>query len=807
MRYLCVHGHFYQPPRENPFLEAIELQDSAYPYHDWNERVASECYAPNATSRILDGEQRIIELVNNYSRISFNFGPTLLSWIEQKAPKIYDALREADTSSRERFSAHGSAIAQAYNHMIMPLANCRDKITQVKWGIRDFEYRFGRLPEGMWLPETAVDTETLDVLAANGIKFTILAPRQAKRIRKRGSRSWQDVSGDRVDPSRAYLVQLPSKRSISVFFYDGPISQGVAFERLLDNGQRFADRLLSGFSDARQWPQLVHIATDGESYGHHHRFGEMALSYALHHIETNKLAQLTNYGEFLERHPADTFAEIVNNSSWSCVHGVERWRSNCGCNSGGHAGWNQEWRAPLRAALDWLRDELTPFYEQKGGPLLKDVWAARDEYVQVILNRAEENVRTFLGNHATHSLSNDEQVAALKLLEMQRHAMLMYTSCGWFFDELSGLETVQVMQYAGRAIRLAQDFGANGIESGFTDRLAAAKSNLPEHRDGKEIYEKWVKPAAVSTDQLAGHYAISSLFEPFGERTKIYCYNVHREDYAVEAEGKHRLAVGRARFNSEITTESANLGFAVLHFGDHNIAGGVSHFEKTEDYDQLKALLVDSFSKADTTQVLQELNEKFSNKTFSLRTLFRDEQRKIVDLILQESLASAAAAYRNIYENQAPLIRFLTGLGIPVPAAFRSAAEIALNSQLKHAFEQRDPDLDAIQSYLKEAAATNIALDVPGLEYAFRRRLEKEAEFFASKPTNVEMAQKLATLLKFASTLPFPMVLWEVQNICYRPIITTMDELREPAQSGDEAAKNLFDALKQLRESLRINGQ
>jgi alpha-amylase/alpha-mannosidase (GH57 family) len=805
MRYLCVHGHFYQPPRENPFLEAIELQDSAYPYHDWNERVTSECYAPNATSRILDGEQRIMQLVNNYARISFNFGPTLLSWIEQKAPKVYDALREADKSSREQYSGHGSAIAQAYNHMIMPLANCRDKNTQVKWGIRDFEYRFGRLPEGMWLPETAVDTETLDVLSANGIKFTILAPRQAKRIRKRGSRSWQDVSGDRVDPSRAYLVQLPSKRTISVFFYDGPISQGVAFERLLDNGQRFADRLVSGFSDARQWPQLVHIATDGESYGHHHRFGEMALSYALHHIETNKLAQLTNYGEFLERYPADHFAEIVNNSSWSCVHGVERWRSNCGCNSGGHGGWNQEWRTPLRAALDWLRDELTPFYEQKAGPLLKDVWAARDEYVQVVLNRAEENVQNFLGKHTTHPLSKEEQVAALKLLEMQRHAMLMYTSCGWFFDELSGLETVQVMQYAGRAIRLAQDFGADGIEAGFTDRLAAAKSNLPEHGDGKRIYEKWVKPAAVSTDQLAGHYAISSLFEPFGERTKIYCYNVEREDYTLEVEGKHRLAVGRARFDSEITNESASLGFAVLHLGDHNIAGGVSHFEKTEDYNQLKNALIDSFSKADTTQVLQALTERFPNKTFSLRTLFRDEQRKIVDLILKESLTTTAAAYRSIYENHAPLIRFLHGLGIPIPPAFQSAAEIALNSQLKQALEQRDPDLDAIQSYLKEAALTNVALDVPGLEYAFRLRLEKEATFFASKPTNLEMAQKLATLLKFASTLPFPVVLWEVQNICYHPLIKTMDELREQAQTENDEVKNLFDALAHLRENLRID--
>jgi alpha-amylase/alpha-mannosidase (GH57 family) len=807
MRYLCIHGHFYQPPRENPFLEAIELQDSAYPYHDWNERVSSECYAPNATSRILDGEQRIVQLVNNYSRISFNFGPTLLSWIAEKAPKVSEALREADKNSRERYSGHGSAIAQAYNHMIMPLANRRDKVTQVKWGIRDFEYRFGRLPEGMWLPETAVDTETLEVLAENGIKFTILAPRQAKRIRKRGARSWQNVSGDRVDPSRAYLVQLPSRKTITVFFYDGPISQAVAFERLLDNGQRFADRLMGGFSDARQWPQLVHIATDGESYGHHHRFGEMALSYALHQIETNKLAQLTNYGEFLERNPADHFVEIVNNSSWSCVHGVERWRSNCGCNSGGHAGWNQEWRAPLRAALDWLRDELAPFYEQQAGRLLKNPWGARDEYIQVVLNRAEENALNFLNKYATHPLSDEEQVVALKLLEMQRHAMLMYTSCGWFFDELSGLETVQVIQYAGRAIRLAQDLGAKCIESRFMDRLAAAKSNLPEHSDGKQIYEKWIKPAFVSTDQLAGHYAISSLFESFGERTKVYCYNVQREDYTLDVEGKQKLAVGRARFSSEITRESGSLGFAVLHLGDHNLAGGVSRFEKMEDYDQLKSALMDSFSKADTTRVLQTLAEKFANNTFSLRTLFRDEQRKIVDVILKESLATVAAAYRSIYENQAALIRFLNGLAIPVPLAFQSAAQIALNSQLMQAFEQREPDLDAIQGHLKEAAASNIALDVPGLEYAIRRRLETEAELFASAPSNLEVVQKLTTLLKFASTLPFPVVLWEVQNICYGPLIRTMDEVREQAQTDNEGAKNLFKELALLRESLRINGQ
>jgi len=299
VRYVCVHGHFYQPPRENPSLEAIELQDSAYPYHDWNERITAECYGPNATSRILDNEQRILQLVNNYAQMSFNFGPSLISWLKAKCPKVYEAILEADRMSQLKFGGHGSAIAQGYNHMILPLANRRDKVTQVKWGISDFQQRFGRDPEGMWLPETAVDTESLEVLAENGITFTILAPRQAKRVRRKGSRAWKDVTGDRIDPSRAYLVRLPSRKTISVFFYDGPISQGVAFEGLLNDGKRFADRLLSGFSDSRDWPQLSHIATDGETYGHHHHYGEMALTYALRYIEENKLAELTNYGQFL----------------------------------------------------------------------------------------------------------------------------------------------------------------------------------------------------------------------------------------------------------------------------------------------------------------------------------------------------------------------------------------------------------------------------------------------------------------------------------------------------------------------------
>jgi alpha-amylase/alpha-mannosidase (GH57 family) len=803
MGYVCVHGHFYQPPRENPSLEAIEVQDSAYPYHDWNERVCAECYAPNALSRILDDQDRVIELVNNYAHMSFNFGPTLLSWMEEKAPKVYESIQQADKLSQEKFSGHGSAIAQVYNHIILPLANRHDKNTQVKWGIRDFEHRFQRKPEGMWLPETAVNFETLEVLAEQGIRFTILAPRQASRVRRKNGRKWVDVSGDRIDPSRAYTVQLPSRRTISVFFYDSPISQAVAFEGLLNDGQRFADRLLSGFSEARTWPQLVHIATDGESYGHHHHYGEMALTYALHHIETNKLAELTNYGEFLEKFPPDHFVEIIPDTSWSCVHGIERWRSNCGCNSGGHGGWNQEWRTPLRDALDWLRDNLATIFELRGTELLKDPWKARDDYVRVILDRSDESLKAFFGVHASHSLDGTEQVRALRLLEMQRQALLMYTSCGWFFDELSGLETVQVIHYAARALGLAPECNRHELELGLIERLRTAKSNLAEHGDGALIYEKWVKPAFVDNERLAGHFAISSLFENYEAKSKIYCYQVERDKFAIEPDGKLRLGQGQANFCSLITRECAAFTFATVHLGEHNIIAGVLPSNPEQD-ETLRKTLSEVFLRADTAEIIRVFDEVFHKRTFSLRSLFRDEQRKITNLILADSLAASAAAYRSIYESQAPLIRFLHDLSIPVPAALKSAAEFAINYQLRRAFERPELDPNSLQSYFKEASASQIDLDVDTLEFVIRKRLEREAEQSAEHLDELEKAHKLRELVDFVQSLPFPVALWDAQNVLYGPLTQSLHSDLGIANNGDLASKALRDELSQLSERLKI---
>ena len=804
MQYLCVHGHFYQPPRENPSLESVEFQDSAYPYHDWNERVTAECYAPNAAARILDGENRIVKITNNYSKISFNFGPTLLSWLQERFPRVYQSILEGDRESATRHSGHGSALAQAYNHMIMPLANRCDKVTQVKWGIRDFQHRFGRDPEGMWLPETAVDLQTLDILAEAGIKFTILAPRQASRVRRIGGRSWKDVSGDRIDPTRAYQVRLPSKRKMALFFYDGPIARAVAFEGLLRNGEQFATRLLSGLSQQRDWPQLMHIATDGESYGHHHRFGEMALAYALDYIEEKQLAKLTNYGEYLENNPPAHEVEIFENSSWSCVHGVERWKNNCGCNSGGHADWNQEWRGPLRQALDWLRDTLAPKYEEKARAFLKDPWAARNAYIEVILDRSDQSLARFFEQHAVHELNDAEQVAALKLLEMQRHAMLMYTSCGWFFDELSGIETVQVIQYAGRAIHLANELFEGSVEPGFLEKVALAKSNVPEHRDGALIYEKFVQPALVDFAKLAAHYAISSMFQSYPDQAKIYCYGVDRDDYTIQEAGNLKLAVGRARFTSRITHESSVLSFGVIYLGEHNVAGGVRQFENEQAYSETKKELIDAFSRADSTEVIRLLNKEFGQNIYSLKSLFRDEQNRIVSLILENTLREVEAANRRIYEQHVPLIRFLADAGMPQPRIFHLMGEFAINGQIRKELESENPDMNRIQALLNEAATMKVPLDRPTLEFVIKKKAEQAAEDFGSAPADLKRLEELENAVNMASSMPFQVNLWEVQTIYAQNVNGIYSERRARAEQGDEGARAWIEHFNAVADKLHL---
>lgn len=803
-RHVCVHGHFYQPPRENPWLEAIEIQDSAFPYHDWNERITAECYAANAVSRIFDMQGRISQLVNNYANISFNFGPTVLSWMQHFAAEAYQAILEADKQSQVKFSGHGSALAQGYNHMILPLANRNDKYTQIFWGIRDFEYRFGRKPEGLWLPETAVDLTSLDMMAQQGIVFAILAPRQARRVRSLAGGEWQDVGDGNINPGVAYRLSLPEGRGMNLFFYDGPISQAVAFEGILNNGEDFANRLLSGFPADNGEVRLVHIATDGESYGHHHRGGEMALTHALNYIESNGLAQLTNYGQYLEEHPPVHEVEIIENSSWSCIHGIERWKSDCGCNSGGHPDWNQAWRAPLREAFDWLRDNVNPAFEQAARRLLTDPWAARNDYIDVVVDRSPERVREFLSHHASHPLNHEEECEVLKLMELQRHAMLMYTSCGWFFDELSGNETVQVIQYAGRVLQLADQLFNDDYEPEFLKRLERAKSNLGEHKDGRVIFERFVRPAMLKLINVGAHFVISSLLAEIGERNSIYSYAVATQDYRSFQVGNTKLATGRVRVTSNIVNDSITLNFGVLHLGDHNITCGIGESRGAKEYEAFVGQLTGAFSSADFPKTLQVLHEYFKTATYSLTSLFSDERRKLLGMIMAPTLEEAEAAYDGIYEHHAPLIRFLKGSGAPSPKVLSLAADMCLNTRLGQAFQGEAPEIEAIKPLLEEAQLAGANLDGVRLGLLLKVNIERMAEHLFEQPDDFACMERLNKSARLARIVPFEVNLWKTQTICFKVLHAHWPEFKDKADQGEKEAQEWIRNATLLAENLSV---
>jgi alpha-amylase/alpha-mannosidase (GH57 family) len=803
-RYVCIHGHFYQPPRENPWLEVIELQDSAYPYHDWNRKITAECYAPNASSRILDEQGRIIKIGNNYGKISFNVGPTLLAWMKKNTIDVYEAILEADRESRKRFSGHGSALAQAYNHVILPLANYRDKMTQILWGIKDFESYFGRSPEGMWLPETAVDLESLDIMAEFGLRFTILAPHQAKQIRRFEDASWQNVKGGNLDTTRPYLQHLPSGCSISIFFYDGATARAVAFEKLLSDGASFANRLIQNFHEDRTGPQLVHIATDGESYGHHHRFGDMALAFALDFIEKDQLARLTNYGELLEKHPPAHEVEINENTSWSCEHGIERWRSDCGCHTGVHPEWEQAWRKPLREAVDRLRDSLAPLYEEKAVHFLKDPWEARNDYIQCVLDRSDENVNSFLQKHANRELNQEECVTTIKLLELQRHAMLMLTSCGWFFDDISGIEAVQILQYAGRAIQLGEEIFGRDLEGPFLDLLERAESNHPALGNGRQIYEDNVRDSRYDMKRACAHYASASLFEDYPETTMMCAYAFERKDLKISEAGNAKLLLGRIGLSSQITRESAKLFFGLLHLGDHNLTCGVVEDQEDSAYQAMVDEISEVFDKADFPESLRLLDKHFDNASYSLKSLYRDEQRRILNLILDSSLKDVEAVYRNLYDQYAPLMQFLKDSNTPPPRGLYTAGEFVLNVDLRQALEEENIQTRRVKSLLEKTKLLGISLDTDTLEYAFRNSLRRLAEKFFSDSNDLATLKSLVSNIELLKFVPFKTDLWKVQNICYEIMQSDYNSFHKMADQGDENAREWVKSFKFVADGLSV---
>lgn len=787
MKYLCIHGHFYQPPRENAWLDEIEIQESAAPYHDWNSRICAECYAPNALARVLDAKQQLTDLINNYAHISFNFGPTLLSWMERKEPEVYQSILEADKLSQQNFSGHGGAIAQAYNHMILPLANLRDKYTQVRWGIADFKKRFGRLPEALWLAETACDTQTLEVLAECGMKFVILAPGQCAKVRKIGEEKWRDVSGSKVDPKRAYLCNLPSGRKIALFFYDGPVSQGIAFSDTLKKGETFAGRLLSTF-DNRTEPQLMHIATDGETYGHHQKFADMALAYCLQYVKEKTDVQITVYGEFLENNPPQYEAQIFENSSWSCFHGIERWRNDCGCNSGMHGSWHQKWRKPLREALDWLRDEMIKTFDTLGTQYFKDPWAARDEYIDLILDRSLDAQHQFFLKHATERAWNDRS-GALCLLEMQRFAMLMYTSCGWFFDEISGIETVQIMQYAARAAELNKKLSGVDLEPEFIKRLEAAPSNIRDLKNGALVYQRFVTAQKMPPEKVAVQHVVSMMTDPTANPHRAYDYEVlSYEPVLLKAPANH-LSYGEIRLKSIVTLEEHRRIFAVLQQGATAFLCGASAVpgNKEDLFSSLKA----TFEKGSYDECAEMIRRQFG-QTYPLLALFKDVQRKVIDLVMDKVYEDTDRKFTQIFEEQYPVVRGLQYIGTPLPKPFLTVADFVLTSDLKAEFRAKEVDINAVEELMEDVKTLGLDVNGEDLKRVVSDKLTVLAFAFARNPADSACAMKVVEFLNYMEIFGFT------------PDITKAQEFVFLALKSLGKEKMTKDVLKALARKLQI---
>ena len=687
--------------------------------------------------------------------------------------------------------------------MIMPLANERDKYTQVYWGIRDFQERFGRKPEGMWLPETAVDYATLETLADLGIKYTILAPHQAAKIRKmEKDATWQEVKDANIDFRQVYLCPLPSRKSIHIFFYNGSLAHEVSFGDLLRNGEKFANQLMGNFSSEDQKPELVHIATDGETFGHHHRFGDMALSYCLYHIEEKKLARITNYGEYLELHPPAYEVQIVDNTSWSCVHGIERWRNDCGCHTGMNPGWNQKWRKPLRDSMDWLREHTVNLFEKEASAYFKDVWQARNEYIAIILERNTKPIQEFLNQFASHSLNQDETIRAIKYLEMQRNAMLMYTSCGWFFDEIFGIETTQVMQYAARCIQLVKELGEIDLEPEYLKKMEQAPSNIKSYDNGAKIYHLMVQPAIIDLLRVGAHYAISALFN--GKQKTIYAYQILQDEIERRQNGQLKIAIGKATIKSEVTLEIDKISFAVLHLGDHNVNGGIRSYMDEEAYQKMEQEISAAFDQANIADIIRLMDKHFGTNSYSLWYLFKDEQRKVIQKILQPNLEQTERSVAQLYADNYAIMNFLKQLNIPMPNSLVVITEQAINQELKNLFSQESIDLDKLEDLIQEIQGWSVNIDHTTLAFKISAWVNRKIEELSNKPDDISQIREITNVLDQLKEIEIQLHLWKAQNIYFRMKQELISSFQEKAEQGSENATSWLGEFKKLGVMLSI---
>ena len=814
--YVTIHGHFYQPPRENPYLEAIERQPSAEPFHDWNERIHHQCYRPNVFARVLNEQGEVIDIVNNFEYLSFNVGPTLMSWLERYDLEVYQKIIEADRASCQRLNGHGNAIAQAYNHVILPLANWQDKITQIRWGKVDFESRFGREPEGMWLPETAVDYPTLEALIAENIRFIILSPSQAQRCRplpthnNPSPRIWQEVGGAQINPTRPYRCYVESDQFIDIFFYDGPISADMGFHNVLSSSQYFAERLRQAIQGDNRPSQLINVATDGETFGHHKPGTEKSIAYAVTREFPARHWQVTNYGHYLSKNSPTWEVMLKSVSSWSCVHGVERWRSACGCGGNPHS--QQEWRKPLRESLDWLRDRFAEIFIQEGKALLIDPWEARNDYIQVLRDRAQ--VTSFLARHSSHNLSPQEQIEALRLLEMQRNALLMYTSCGWFFEEISRPEGVQTLRYASRAIELAGELSDQPLETEFVQRLVQALSNNDYFENAAEIYQELVKSACISVEQIAVHYALSSLFKSQPKQAHHYAHYIAQQDYQRQTIGALTLAMGELKMQSRTTGETDHIVFAVLHLGGWDFHCCVQSFPGRIPYSQQVEKIFATFKQGSAAKTILAMKAHFGEQSLGLENLLVEKRMEIMQQLAQQTKTRLHELYTQIYRDNYSILVAFHQDHLPVPRELQVAAEITLSQRCLNslqALEQVEDDLIArnevlaeLEAIINEAHGLHLSLEIPeGRKILERLTLRSLWHLLHHCPDDADTGDYTKRLIDLGHLLEVGIMLDRCQELYYawlqnQPQEALSPELARLFRLGLDLAVDVRPWLEQL---------
>jgi alpha-amylase/alpha-mannosidase (GH57 family) len=830
--YVIIHGHFYQPPRESPWLEIIETEESAHPFHDWNERITFECYRPNAHARIVDSQGRILKISNNYSSMSFNFGPTLLPWLERKFPSVYQKILDADREGLRQFG-HGNALAQVYNHIIMPLANERDKGTEVLWGIVDFEKRFHRRPEAMWLPETAVNYPTLQVLVKHGMRYLILSPFQALRVRPLGGKRWVDVSQGRIDPTQPYRCFIKdgsgkkvSDQSIDIFFYDGIISKEVAFGDLLKDGNTFCERFRLAYEPSKKRSQLIHIATDGETYGHHKKFGDMALAYAMEEGFSSRGFEVINYGAFLKRFPPVHEVEIDEGpkgegTSWSCAHGVGRWKEDCGCSTGGRTGWNQKWREPLREAINLLRDELALIFEKEGEKVFKDVWEARNSYIDVILDRSPDNLDRFFNQYGLKGLRKEERIKGLKLLEMERHALQMFTSCGWFFADLSGLETMIVLQHAARAMELAQDAAGKDIERMFLDPLSKAKSNLPEMGDGRQVYQSLVKPRSVTLDKVVNHYAISSLYSQQEMQRKVFSYRIEKVKGERMEKDNSWLVLGQVKVTPEAILEPKEFLFG-LSLSSKDIFRTWILEDKEMDFNRLKEKTLQSLGGSED-EIAKTLTSLLGDHVYTIRETFKEEKQAIFQRLIEKELKEHFQCYADLFYKNRQIIEALVREGMEIPYEIKVAAEVTLSDRLLQEIKGLRKDFSRtvkrgeIERIVEEAREHNFQLRKEESIRILNEMLKEEMEVLqrtvvrnrATPTENImvqeERVKKVILLLDLATRWGFELLKEEPQNLMGEILAECIGNLEECWWGDGAQTKTIFPQFVTLADMLGFN--